>query len=277
MECFHKASLIHDDIEDDDPDRYGEKTLHEEHGVPVALNVGDYLLGEGYRLIAETKVPAKRRAEMLRVAALGHRALSRGQGAELSWANDPKPMPSRKVLEIFTNKTAPAFEVALRLGALYANEDLDDVIREYSGNLGIAYQIRDDLDDLLGSVDSHDARDVRPSLLLGIAHERAKGKDKKLMAALWQKKVEWDVVEDQVKAILVKYEVEAKARELLETYKEEAVRSLRSLENPTLKGLLRRVIRKIFEEAIPDTFCGEFETGNAASGAPRAAVAAAID
>jgi|TARA_B100001964_G_scaffold221521_1_gene265605 geranylgeranyl pyrophosphate synthase len=277
VECFHKASLIHDDIEDDDRDRYGEKTLHEKHGVPVALNVGDYLLGEGYRLIAETKVPAKRRAEMLRVAALGHRALSRGQGAELSWVNNPKPMPSRKVLEIFTNKTAPAFEVALRLGALYANEELDDVIREYSGNLGIAYQIRDDLDDFLGSVDSHDARDVRPSLLLGIAHERAKGKDKKLMTAIWNKEVDWDLVEDQVKTILEKYKVEAKTRELLEGYKEEAVRALRTLENPTLKGLLRRVIRKIFEETIPETFCGEFETRNAAGGAPRAEVAAVVD
>ena len=34
VECFHKASLIHDDIEDNDAQRYGEKTLHEEHGVP---------------------------------------------------------------------------------------------------------------------------------------------------------------------------------------------------------------------------------------------------
>ena len=276
VECFHKASLIHDDIEDADTIRYGEKTLHEEHGVPVALNVGDYLLGEGYRLIAETTIPAKRKVEMLRVAALGHRTLSRGQGAELSWANDPKPMPSRKVLEIFTNKTAPAFEVALRLGALYAGEELTDVIREYSANLGIAYQIRDDLDDVLGSVDSHDARDVRPSLLLGIAHERAKDEDKKLMAALWRKEVKWDVVEDRVKAIFDKYEIEAKSRELLEGYKEEAVRALRTLENPTLKGLLRRVIRKIFEEVIPDTFCGEFEIGDAASGAPRAEVIAAV-
>ena len=276
VECFHKASLIHDDIEDADTDRYGEKTLHEEHGVPVALNVGDYLLGEGYRLIAETDVPAKRRAEMLRVAAQGHRALSLGQGAELAWANNPKPLPSRKVLQIFTNKTAPAFEVALRLGALYADEALDEVIRDYSSNLGIAYQIRDDLDDVLGSVDSHDARDVRPSLLLSIAHERSKGEDKKLMAALWSKKVEWDVVEDQVKAIFEKREIEAKARELLEGYKEEAVQALRALENPTLKGLLRRVIRKIFEEDLPETFCGEFATGDAAGGAPRAEVAAAV-
>src|SRR4051812_29385695 len=43
IEAFHKASLIHDDIEDDDAVRYGEKTLHTEHGVAVALNVGDLL------------------------------------------------------------------------------------------------------------------------------------------------------------------------------------------------------------------------------------------
>src|SRR4051812_37788055 len=43
VEAFHKASLIHDDIEDNDEVRYGEKTLHTEHGVAVALNVGDLL------------------------------------------------------------------------------------------------------------------------------------------------------------------------------------------------------------------------------------------
>ncbi|HUG44459.1 MAG TPA: DUF116 domain-containing protein, partial [Acidobacteriota bacterium] len=57
VECFHKASLVHDDIEDQDSLRYGRATLHEEHGVPVALNVGDLLVGEGYRLIAESEAP----------------------------------------------------------------------------------------------------------------------------------------------------------------------------------------------------------------------------
>ena len=46
VECFHKASLIHDDIEDEDDQRYGEQTLHASHGVAVALNVGDLLVGE---------------------------------------------------------------------------------------------------------------------------------------------------------------------------------------------------------------------------------------
>ena len=50
IEAFHKASLVHDDIEDDDPFRYGRETLHRQHGVGTAINVGDYLIGLGYRL-----------------------------------------------------------------------------------------------------------------------------------------------------------------------------------------------------------------------------------
>ena len=68
VECFHKASLIHDDIEDDDDLRYGQLTLHEEYGVPVALNVGDFLLGEGYRLIAESGLEPRQRARRPRPA-----------------------------------------------------------------------------------------------------------------------------------------------------------------------------------------------------------------
>ena len=57
VECFHKASLIHDDIEDGDDFRYGEATLHAARGLPIALNAGDFLLGEGYWLIGECEAP----------------------------------------------------------------------------------------------------------------------------------------------------------------------------------------------------------------------------
>src|SRR5438309_9699032 len=152
VECFHKASLIHDDIEDNDSMRYGEKTLHEEHGIAVALNVGDLLIGEGYRLIAACHATPAQKAEMLLVASQGQRELCQGQGAELCWARSPQPLTQTQVLDIFRQKTAPAFEVALHLGALYAgtqsHEEVSDVLRSYSEALGIAYQIRDDLSDL---------------------------------------------------------------------------------------------------------------------------------
>ncbi|HJR61547.1 MAG TPA: polyprenyl synthetase family protein, partial [Vicinamibacterales bacterium] len=153
VECFHKASLVHDDIEDDDATRYGADALHTEHGVPVALNVGDLLLGEGYRLLADCGAPPESTVAMLRAAAEGHRTLSLGQGAELSWTRKPKALSSLQVLDIFRQKTAPAFEVALTAGALYAggaDEDLRSALANYSEALGIAYQIRDDIQDLAG-------------------------------------------------------------------------------------------------------------------------------
>jgi hypothetical protein len=62
----------------------------------------------------------------------------------------------------------------------------------------------------------------------------------------------------------VDLKAEERARQLLESYKEEAVRSLRLLENANLKGLLRRVIGKIFNDIEIKGWCSEFEARNAA-------------
>ncbi len=120
VECFHKASLIHDDIEDGDAERYDQRTLHAEYGVPIALNVGDLLLGEGYRLLAEVDVPDVQKVELLQAAARGHRNLCLGQGSELAWMRAPGPMTLKDLLHIFRMMTAAAFEGALILGALIA-------------------------------------------------------------------------------------------------------------------------------------------------------------
>ena len=144
-ECFHKASLVHDDIQDNDDLRYGKPTVHAQHGIPMAINIGDLLLGEGYRLLAS--LPDKR---MLQAVAEAHVSLCLGQGAELEWEPGQKATIDQ-VLNIFRLKTVPAFEMALRLG-LYAARVLDsraigESIHRYSLALGTAYQLRDDLCD----------------------------------------------------------------------------------------------------------------------------------
>src|SRR5262245_10452672 len=85
VECFHKASLVHDDIEDADEERYGRDALHVEHGIPVALNAGDLLVGEGYRLLASCGASPEICAQLVQIAAAGHRELCLGQGQELAW------------------------------------------------------------------------------------------------------------------------------------------------------------------------------------------------
>ena len=263
VECFHKASLIHDDIEDEDAERYGEKTLHEEHGLAVALNVGDLLIGEGYRLIGETSLSAEQRAAMLQVAANGQRHLCRGQGAELVWQRNPEPLKSVQVLDIFRQKTAPAFEVALRLGSISADlgkyEEVSEVLGEYSKNLGIAYQIRDDLSDLGEEGDTNDLAGLRPTLLLAIAHEKAKGEQKEQLAEVWRRRLPEGVTFAQIEQWYLDLKAVKRAEDLQLTYKELAIRSLTDLENANLKGLLRRVIGKIFNDTIVKGWCSEVQ------------------
>ena len=267
VECFHKASLAHDDIEDGDELRYGQRALHAEYGVPVALNVGDFLLGEGYRLIGELDVDDHVKAAMLQAAAHGHLTLSRGQGAELCWARQPRPLSSLAVLEIFRQKTAPAFEVALQLGALYAGADahVHDVLPAYSEALGIAYQIRDDLEDFSGAGDSHDLRDLRPSLMLAVAHKRAATPaEQDMTAGLWSRTRTYEEVAEGLHRLLTERGVIETIEDLLAAYLAQATRTLPALQDATLKGLLRRIIGKIFGTGPMQGYCREHEARHAA-------------
>ena len=272
VECFHKASLIHDDIEDNDALRYGEKTLHEEYGVAVALNVGDLLIGEGYRLLATCGVSPEQRARMIQVAAEGQRQLCHGQGAELCWARRPEPLKPNEVLDIFRRKTAPAFEVALRVGAIYAglerHEAVSDVLGRYSEALGVAYQIRDDLSDVGQGGDTNDIAGLRPSLLLAIAHEKAKGAQKELLASIGRRVFPAGVTTAQVEALYTELGAHDRAQVLLGTFKEEAIRSLHDLEDHNLKGLLRRTMGKIFNDVEIKGWCKEHEQLNRAGVVP---------
>lgn len=269
IECFHKASLIHDDIEDNDAQRYGAKTLHEEHGTAVALNVGDLLIGEGYRLLASCRAGAEQKVAMLRVAAEGQRELCRGQGAELCWARHPEPLTSLEVIDIFRKKTAPAFSVALKLGAIYAGQldDVEEVLNRYSEALGIAYQIRDDLSDLGAGGETNDIAGLRPSLLLATALERATGGAKAVLENHWRRLSKTDAAE--IERLFLELKADTRCGDLLERYKEEAIRTLRDVDNANLKGLLRRVIGKIFNDTEIKGWCKEFEAKNlgAANGA----------
>jgi geranylgeranyl pyrophosphate synthase len=262
VECFHKASLVHDDIEDGDMERYGAPTLCGAHGVPIALNVGDVLIGEGYRLIAESGLDAGRVREAVREAATAQRLLCQGQGAELAWSRDPGPLSSRQVLEIFRLKTAPAFDVALQLGGIAAGraDECAAVLRGYSDAVGVAYQIKDDLEDLLD--DAGLVRDAasRPSVVIALGAERARGDDRALLSALAAGRPDPALTPERLRGAIGAAKADEKAALLLEAYKEEAVRALDGLADPTLKGLLRRIVARIFNELQFEGYCREQET-----------------
>jgi geranylgeranyl diphosphate synthase type II len=270
VECFHKASLIHDDIEDADMKRYGQSSLHVEYGIPIALNVGDFLLGEGYRLLTELKIPSNRKADMLAVAAQGHRDLCLGQGNELSWIGKPRPLSVAEVIEIFSKKTSPAFEVALKLGAISAGcgAELGAVLKQYSESLGIAYQIRDDIDDFHSENKLDALKSMRPSLLLAMAYELSERGEKRLLEAVWCRSVEPASVVKDIENILETLKIEQLAWNLMESQKSRAINALSLLNNSNLKSLLRRVIGKIFYDFEVMGCCNDNKAGYAEGSRP---------
>jgi geranylgeranyl diphosphate synthase type II len=259
IECFHKASLAHDDIEDGDFERYGQPTLCGQHGMPIALNVGDLLIGEGYRLLAESGLPADRVAAAIRAAAGSQRLLCQGQGDELHWSRSPVQLASRQVLEIFRLKTSPAFDLALQLAAIAAGrgDALAAPLRAYSDPLGIAYQIQDDLEDMLDDAGLVRGAESRPSVVLALAAERARGDDRAMLAALASGRPQPEATAERLRAAIKEAKADERAALLLEAYKEQAVRALDGIDEPTLKGLLRRVLARMFNELSFAGYCRE--------------------
>jgi geranylgeranyl pyrophosphate synthase len=266
VECFHKASLIHDDIEDGDEVRYEGQTLHAQYGTPFALNVGDFLLGEGYRLIGECEASPERKVQMFAVAARGHRDLCLGQGAELWWTANGGALDLESVLRIFQRKTAPAFEVALRMGAILArgSDDLGQSLSRYSRSLGVAYQIRDDLDDFCCAHESNDVQAGRLSVLPALAVEQAGVKPEQL-APLYEAGAS-DAARRQGLSVLESSRAVACGLQLMENWKRRAVEALEGIDSVGLKSLLRRVVGRIFCDFETMGCCNDVPGGNAGRG-----------
>ncbi len=152
VECFHKASLIHDDIEDDDDIRYEKPTVHKSVGIPLAIDAGDWLISKGMELVAGTGF--RNVARMMREISLSHRRLCEGQGDELAFCadyfkNKCEMISPRKVISIYERKTGEAFALSAGLGALAAGADEETfaAIRKFALAYGVAFQIYDDLID----------------------------------------------------------------------------------------------------------------------------------
>ena len=234
VECFHKASLVHDDIQDNDMMRYGKQTVNAAHGIPVAINVGDMLLGEGYRLITECG-----NMELVKVATDAHISLCKGQGMELEWSANPRRLTMDFVLDIFRNKTVPAFDVALIMGVVCAgnNAALRETLHNYSCALGIGYQLQDDIEDF--STDKPIA--LRPSAVLAAFCEQHSDDDSVELLKCNDIKAFLNLSEnrDALEKALVR------VREMAVQYHKEALNTLHNITNVELKRLLFRATQRI--------------------------------
>jgi len=245
VECFHKASLIHDDIEDEDETRYGKETIHARYGIPVAINVGDLLIGEGYRLIVESDFNPQMIQDCIKIIAHGHRTLTIGQGTELIAIKDRKVLPMSDIIQVFEDKTAAAFKVALLLGATAggAGQETLKKLDSFSDYIGIAYQIKDDLQDFKGQ--HGEIEHKKPSILMTLLLEALPEDEKDTLQNAFESD---DLI--VIHAFIESYTIYARTEELLKDYISRAKNCLDDLENLGLKLALHEILGKIFKDYI---------------------------
>ena len=160
IELIHSYSLVHDDMPciDNDEYRRGRKTTHAVYGETTALLAGDGLLNFAYETAAaafnDTKDPAKT-AKALKILTrkAGIYGMVGGQAVDVDCEKNKNPLTKEKLLYIHENKTAALIEASMMIGALLGGASQDDVkkMEEAASAIGIAFQIRDDILDVVGT------------------------------------------------------------------------------------------------------------------------------
>ncbi len=147
IELVHLATLYHDDVIDETDTRRGAPTVHSKWGLEVAVLAGDYLFAKGCVLAADAG------GEVTGILSRAIAEVCEGQIIETTAVGDPRRSPDdyRRTIEL---KTAALFGAGCELGAATSGAlEQREPLRTYGRNLGLAFQIVDDLLDLVGDPD----------------------------------------------------------------------------------------------------------------------------
>ncbi|MFD0749001.1 polyprenyl synthetase family protein [Mucilaginibacter calamicampi] len=149
IEVFHNFTLMHDDIMDKAPLRRGKTTVHERWNANTAILSGDVMLIEGYKLIMQVEDHLLRTIlNIFNDTAVG---VCEGQQLDMEFEQRDDVNIS-EYIEMIRLKTAVVLGGALKIGALVGGADMKDanLLLEFGENLGLAFQLQDDILDVYG-------------------------------------------------------------------------------------------------------------------------------
>lgn len=147
LELLHTASLVHDDVVDESGERRGQASVNATYNNKVAVLVGDYILST-----ALLHVSYSHSEEIVRYLAELGRVLSNGEILQLNSINNQE-ISEDVYYQVIKQKTAALFEACAGIGALSAKASIEAVeaAKKFGQNLGIIFQIRDDIFDYYDS------------------------------------------------------------------------------------------------------------------------------
>ncbi|MFQ5441025.1 MAG: polyprenyl synthetase family protein, partial [Nitrosopumilaceae archaeon] len=187
VEMVHNFTLVHDDIMDNDEMRHGVPTVHKKFGMPVAILAGDVLFSKAFQTISSSKLSGNTTAQLISQLAKGCVDVCEGQLLDIKMAEEKRIPSQSEYIKMIGKKTAALFDVSCSMGAICATNKIKDIknLSSFGKNLGIAFQITDDLIGVMGDPKitkkpvGNDLREGKKSLPILMAIKLAKGKNKK--------------------------------------------------------------------------------------------------
>jgi geranylgeranyl diphosphate synthase, type II len=188
VELFHNFTLMHDDIMDNAPLRRGNTTVHEKWNVNTAILSGDVMQVKVYDMLLP--LPAEKLKTVITFFNKCATEVCEGQQWDMEFETT-KTVTEAQYINMIRQKTAVLLGFSLELGAILADASLEDrkLLREFGVNIGIGFQLKDDLLDAyadpkkFGKQVGGDIIANKKTYLLIKALEKATGKTKKALEA----------------------------------------------------------------------------------------------
>lgn len=248
VELIHTATLLHDDVVDVSEVRRGKKTANALWDNKSSILVGDFLFSISFQLMVKSN-----NLEILNLLAKTSSIMADGEVMQLENSNDVA-LTKEKYLEIIFAKTAALFSSACKAGALFqgASKEEAESLKEFGKNLGMIFQIVDDLLDysskekVLGKDVGNDFFEGKVTLPIILTYQAADEKDKELIRDIFEKNlIATEKNQSDLKVILSlleKYHGFSLSKEMALNYKMEALKNLEIFPDSNSKQALTTVL-----------------------------------
>ncbi|MDX1595746.1 MAG: polyprenyl synthetase family protein [Nitrosopumilaceae archaeon] len=255
VELVHNFSLVHDDIMDNDEMRHGVPTTHKKYGMPLAILAGDVLFSKAYEIISNGKISQKSIPHLVSRLAKACVDICEGQWLDVSMGESKKIPSEKQYVTMIGKKTAALFDVSCAMGAICATNKQKDIqnLSAFGRNLGIAFQITDDLIGVMGDSKltkkpvGNDLREGKKSLPILMALKKSKGNEKKkILKVFGNSKATKKQMQEAVK-IIKSLGIEENVRKQAQKYADKSRQSLSKYSGAAKEemiGLLDFVVKR---------------------------------
>ncbi|WP_266203631.1 polyprenyl synthetase family protein [Pontibacter kalidii] len=256
VEVFHNFTLMHDDIMDRAPLRRGQQTVHEKWNANTAILSGDVMLVRAYELLLNVepdKLPL-----VLRLFSRTAAEVCEGQQLDMNFERREQ-VSIPEYIHMIALKTAVLVGFSLELGAILQGAPKDDAehLKAFGDNIGIAFQLRDDLLDVYGDKAKFgkqvggDILSDKKTFLMLTALEQANSQQRETIIG-WRDKTDERIAEEKVKAVTEVYDqlhIRHQTEQQIDLYFQKALHHLNAIQLPeerksTVRGLALQLMER---------------------------------